>query len=83
MQEPLHAAEKQTVISLAEYRQRVCPAHGEPPPPAPCPAAAPRPTAMLFIDVVARRGASLNLIEAERAIRDEIHDNEFNFQSAA
>ena len=83
MQNPLQAAERQNVISLAEYRQRVFPPHMGPPPPAPCPAAARRPAAMLFIDVVARPGAALNIIEAECASRDGINDNHFGFQSAA
>jgi hypothetical protein len=32
-----NAAENENVISLAEYRQGVFPAHMGPPPPAPCP----------------------------------------------
>jgi hypothetical protein len=83
MQDPLAAAERQNVISLAEYRQRVLSAHMGPPPPAPCPAAARRPAAMLFTDVVAKPGASLNIIAAERASRAEVHDRDFSAQSAA
>lgn len=75
-------AERQNVISLAEYRQRMSPADAGPPPPAPCPVAARRPAAMAFVEAIGTPGASLNTINAERA-RLGIDGHGFSFQNAA